>query len=233
MVVIKFIIKHMPLVFLRYHAYRIEKFLKYIVSKYDIKGKKLLDIGAEELPYKYLFKHVKYYSFDLVQNSNNTIDFIGDLNEGIPNVKSNYFDYIICTQVLEHIKRPHIAFKEFSRILKPRGKLFLTTHMAFDEHMIPNDYFRFTKYGLKSLGDDVGLNLVHIKPHGGIFHILSYFITGLPIKILFKRDSFFYYIYLVVFFIPILFLNIVVFFLDYLDREKTLTINYECIYEKN
>lgn len=229
---IRLIIKYMPLIFLRYHAYRIEKFLKRIVREYDKPKKKLLDIGAEDSPYRDLFKHVTYYSADLTQNSGSTIDFVGDLNEGIPSIKSNYFDYIICTQVLEHIKRPHIAFKEFSRALKPVGKLFLTTHMAFDEHMVPNDYFRFTKYGLKSLGEDAGLRLIHIKPHGGIFHVLSYFITALPMKTLFKRDSLLYYMYLVVFFLPILLFNVLVFFLDYLDREKTLTINYECIYEK-
>lgn len=229
---IEFLLKFMPLIFLRYHTYRIEKFLKSIVKDYDKPGKKLLDIGAGELPYKKLFKHVKYYSADLTQNKSNTIDFVGDLNEGILGIKSNHFDYIICTQVLEHIKRPHVVFKEFSRVLKLGGKLFLTTHMVFDLHMIPNDYFRFTKYGLKALGEDVGLKLVHVEPHGGVFHVLSYFITALPIKILFKRDSFLYYLYLVVFFIPILIFNIFIFLLDLLDREKTLTINYECIYEK-
>jgi len=226
------LMKYMPLIFLRYHAYRIEKFLKEIVKKYDRKGKKLLDIGAEEQPYKDIFKNVEYYSSDLTQNSTNTINFVGDLNEGIPSIKSNFFDYILCTQVLEHIKRPHVAFKEFSRVLKPKGKLFLTTHMAFDEHMIPNDYFRFTKYGLKTLGEDVGLKLIHIKPHGGVFHVLSYFITALPIKVLLKRDSFSYYLYLILFSLPILLFNIIIFILDCLDKDKTLTLNYECIYEK-
>jgi len=232
MVMMSRIMKYMPLIFMRYHAYRIEKFLKEIVKRYDRKGKKLLDIGAEEQPYKDIFKNIEYYSSDIAQNSTNTINFVGDLNEGIPSIKSNFFDYVLCTQVLEHIKRPHIAFSEFSRVLKKGGKLFLTTHMAFDEHMIPNDYFRFTKYGLKELGEGVGLKLIHIAPHGGVFHVLSYFLTGLPIKLFFKRDSVLYYVYLILFFIPILFFNMLIFVLDCLDKEKTLTLNYECIYEK-
>lgn len=221
-----------PWVFMRYHAYRIDVFVKNIASSINKKNKMLLDIGAENSPYKKYFNKLQYFTLDIEQNSNKTISFVGDLNEKIDIIKSNSFDYILCTQVLEHIKRPHNAFSEFSRILKPGGKLFLTTHMSFDLHMEPNDFFRFTKYGLKSLGEDVGLKLVHLQPHGGIFHVLSYILTGLPIKVI-GRDNIFYYLYLILLFVPILIFNIFIYAIDYLDRAKSMTLNYECIYEKS
>jgi len=220
-----------PLKFMRYHSYRIEKFVQSIALKFDKKGKNILDIGAENSPYKKYFKHIGYFTQDIKQNSTKTIDFVGDINGGLLNIKDESFDFILCTQVLEHIKNPDNAFKTFNRILKPGGKLFLTTHQCFEEHMIPYDYFRFTRYGLKFLGESSGFSLQHIAPHGGIFHVLALIIDTIPIKLFFKK-GFIYYIYLFVFTIPILIFNIFCYILDFLDRDKIMTLNYECIYEK-
>jgi SAM-dependent methyltransferase len=222
-----------PMKFVRYHYFRIQQFVDYICKKYDYEGKKILDIGAESQPYRSLFPEKSYYSQDIVQNATKNIDFVGDIVKGIPAIKTNDFDYILCTQVLEHIYDPRAAFEEFARVLKPGGRLFLTTHMVFDEHMEPYDYYRFTKYGLKSLGDEAGFSLEHIKPHGGVFTVLAYIISFLPIKIFSKRGSRLYYLYLIIFSLPILIMNIASYYLDFLDKEKSLTLNYECIYKKN
>ncbi len=39
----------------------------------------------------------------------------------------NYFDLIISRNVCEHLKDPLLAFKELKRVLKPRGKIVVTT----------------------------------------------------------------------------------------------------------
>jgi len=222
-----------PLRIIKYHNYCIEQFIKKIAIQYDLEDKKLLDIGAEKCPYKNYFHKVKYFSQDIKQNKDQSINFIGDINKGLPNIKDESFDYILCTQVLEHICEPDKAFKEFHRILKKNGRLFLTTHMCYDEHMVPYDYFRFTKYGLKYLGEANGFELKHIAPHGGIFQIIARIINTLPIKLFFKRDTIPYYLYIAVFTIPIFVFNSLCYLLDFLDREKAMTLNYECIYIKN
>jgi len=210
----------------------VNRFVENVAKKYDRESKKLLDIGAENSPYKKLFEKSEYYSHDIKQNRKRTIDYVGDLNEKIPDIRANSFDYVLCTQVLEHIEKPHMAFKEFARILKPKGLLFLTTHMVFDEHMVPNDYFRFTKYGLETLGKEAGFRLVHIKPHGGVFLVLGNILNELPIKIWFRRGTIWYYVYFILFTIPIFVLNVILYVLDILDGKKSLTLNYECIYKK-
>lgn len=218
---------------MRYHAYRIRIFVEKMALDCDIDGKRILDIGACDIPYEKFFKKAIYCSQDIVQNKNKTIDYICDINKGLIGVENESFDYILCTQVLEHLKKPHIAFKEFDRILKPNGKVFLTTHLCFEEHMIPYDYFRFTKYGLKYLGESNNFKLARIKPHGGIFHLIALIFSTLPIKLFIKRETVWYYLYLTVFFIPIFLFNSLCFVLDFLDRERNMTINYECVYEKN
>jgi len=202
-----------------------------MADKYDENNKKILDIGAQNSPYKKYFKKASYLTQDIEQNHEKSINYIGDVCEGISEIKDGSFDYIICTQVLEHLKEPKKAFEEFHRILKKDGQLFLTTHLCFEEHMIPNDFFRFTKYGLKLIGGSAGFEVLSVTPEGGIFQTVAHIINTLPIQTLFKQGIF-YYLYILLF-TPLMFIfNLICYFLDFLDKEKVMTINYECIYIK-
>jgi len=62
-----------------------------------------------------------------------------------------YFDVIIACSVLEHIEQPWVALAQLHKILRPGGSMYIQTHFSFPEHGYPNDYFRFTKEGLRSL----------------------------------------------------------------------------------
>jgi len=210
------------------HTYQVKRFIKSVADKYDKKGKKIIDIGAGTCPYKKYFQQSQYFSQDLKNNPQKTIDFVGDATS-IP-VKNNSFDYILCLQVLEHLTKPHLAFKEFFRILKPGGKLFLTTHMAFEEHMIPNDYFRFTRYGLKYLAETTGFKTIKIKPQGGRFIVLAR-----ELQILFLRlsnNKYLVYLFYLIFFLPLFLLSLILLTLDFLDKNKDLTLNYQGIFVK-
>ena len=222
-----------PMRLMRYHAYRIEKFVERAAKESNHPGRKVIDIGSHDNPYKKYFDKTDYFSQDIKQSAGNTIDYVGDINEGMSEMPPSAFDSILCTQVLEHLNKPHKAFQEFHRILRPGGKVFLTTHLCFEEHMVPYDYFRFTRHGLKFLGESAGFELIHIAPHGGVFHVISYLVGTLPIRLFFKeRNTFSYYAYVFVFSVPILILNAACSLLDLLDRDPELTLNYECIYEK-
>lgn len=61
---------------------------------------------------------------------------------------------VLCTEVLEHCVNPQQVIKELHRVLRPGGKLILTTRYAFPLHEVPHDYFRFTRYGLELLCSD-------------------------------------------------------------------------------
>ena len=50
----------------------------------------------------------------------------GDANAKLP-FKSNYFDVVVCSDVLEHLYNRNFAISEISRVLKPGGRLFLVT----------------------------------------------------------------------------------------------------------
>ena len=63
-------------------------------------------------------------------------------------------DAIFLIEVLEHINQPWLAVKELHRILKPGGKIFVTTPFIFPIHDRPYDFYRYTEYGLAYLFND-------------------------------------------------------------------------------
>jgi ubiquinone/menaquinone biosynthesis C-methylase UbiE len=49
---------------------------------------------------------------------------VADLNKSIP-LETDSFDYITCVDGLEHLENSHNAIREFKRVLKNGGKLFI------------------------------------------------------------------------------------------------------------
>lgn len=49
----------------------------------------------------------------------------GDLSKNIP-FDTAFFDYITCTDGLEHMENPHSVIREFKRLLKRGGKLYIS-----------------------------------------------------------------------------------------------------------
>jgi len=220
------------LMIVRNHYQRTAVFCQKMAKDHDKKDAILLDVGAGDSPNKKYFKNVCYLTQDVVQNKTESIKYVCDINEGIPKIQSATVDVILCTQVLEHVKEPHKVFKEFNRLLKAGGRLFLTTNMCYEEHMIPHDYFRYTQYGLRYLSESSGFEVESIKPQGGYFQVLYYLLFNLPIFIFIKRNSLLYYLYLLISIVPLFLIGIVVYVLDSLDFNKRITVNYECIFRK-
>ena len=226
--IINLYFKIFPRIIMHYHSYRLKKFIKEIVNRYDQKGKKLLDVGAGDCQYQDYFKNLVYKSQDVKNNQRKNINYVSDV-KSIP-IKNNSFDYILCTQVLEHLKEPHLAFKEFSRILKKNSKVFLTTHLVFEEHMVPVDYFRFTRYGLKYLAESNGFRVEKINPQGGRFIVLAKEIQVLPLRII--KNKYLGFLFYIILLLPLFLTSLLLFLLDFLDKEKSLTLAYECIFVK-
>ncbi|MFA6525930.1 MAG: class I SAM-dependent methyltransferase [Candidatus Buchananbacteria bacterium] len=118
------------------------------IYKYRDSDKVVLDLGCGDGNYKDLFP--KRIGFDHRPGIN--VDVVGDAHQ-LP-FEDGKFDIILCTEILEHLHSPQIAIKEMERVLKPGGLLLLTTRFVFPLHDVPNDYYRYTKYGLRFLLKD-------------------------------------------------------------------------------
>jgi SAM-dependent methyltransferase len=68
--------------------------------------------------------------------------------------QTNYFDFVILDEILEHVARPWVAVGEIYRILKEGGCLITSSPFMIAEHKVPQDYWRFTKSGIQELLKD-------------------------------------------------------------------------------
>lgn len=59
--------------------------------------------------------------------------------------KENEFDYIVCTEVLEHISKPKKLIKAIKKGLKKDGKLILTTPIKDNYSMQKDHYNEYTQ----------------------------------------------------------------------------------------
>ncbi len=126
----------------------------------------VLDAGSGDgNRYKSFFKFEKYLTMDLRPHSG--ADIIGSI-ENIP-LENDSIDSIISTQVLEHVKNPPKAIKEFYRVLKPGGYCLVTVPQMNELHEEPHDYFRFTKFGLEEIFKNSGFNVALIERRGGFW----------------------------------------------------------------
>ena len=116
---------------------------------------RILDFGAGGSPYRSLFPNANYQTAD-VQRS--CADFAID-EDGYTNAPDQVFDMVLSTQVLEHCRDPDRYLSETFRVLKPDGKLVLSTHGFFEEHACPYDFFRWTAEGLRILVESNGFTV--------------------------------------------------------------------------
>jgi SAM-dependent methyltransferase len=80
-----------------------------------------------------------FYNIDKMNKRN--INII--LGNKIP-FKENHFDFLICTEVLEHVENYQQLVDEIYRVLKPNAKALITIPWSARFHYIPYDYFRYT-----------------------------------------------------------------------------------------
>ena len=187
------------------------------------KGKeRLLDAGAGRGPYCVIaspfykevycdefeakeLDHAKSYTQE--QSLQNIICVNSDLTQ--TNYQDNFFDCIICSEVLEHIPMREKAVKELTRILKPNGRLLISMpqrrslfyqrsiykykHLQGIKDLPLTDpdwelfqHFKFTSKDIRNLVTASGLKIVTV---GGV-NVLP--LNQMMFKLLYSFPPFFY-----------------------------------------
>jgi SAM-dependent methyltransferase len=128
----------------------------------------VLDLGAGKKPYAPIYD--RYFgsstSVDVPQSPHGIhgIDILASA-DALP-LGAESFDCVICTEVLEHCPEPSKVLGEIARVLKPGGRVFLTTPFLRPLHEMPHDYYRYTPSGLARLAATTGLLVKSIRPRG-------------------------------------------------------------------
>lgn len=93
-------------------------------------------------------KNIQLQTLDI--NPDYKPDIVCDLTD-MAVFQDNSVDLFVVLEVLEHVQNPQKAVNEIFRVLKPGGKVIVSTPFIFQIHDMPHDYWRFTSYGLKLL----------------------------------------------------------------------------------
>jgi len=119
----------------------LERWWNILINRKGTKTK-ILDVGSgpRKLDEKVITIDIKPFP---------NVDVIGDI-QNIP-FENNSFDTVWCEAVLEHVKNPTKAVSEIYRLLKKGGYVFVVVPFIHKYHEHPNDYYRWSKSGLKEL----------------------------------------------------------------------------------
>lgn len=83
-------------------------------------------------------------------------------------------DLVLVPNLVHHIADQEALFTEMARITKPNGKVFVFEPTLRELHQIPDDYLRYTPYGMYEIMRKVGLEPIDTKLDGGPFSAIGY-----------------------------------------------------------
>ena len=155
-----------------------------------IKGD-VLDVGCGVKPYKDLFNYKSYTGLDYDKKNTNNNQYADILYDGtVFPFDDKSFESCFCSQVLEHVFNPEEFISEINRILKLNGILLLTVPFVWDEHEQPYDYARYSSFGIVSILEKNGFNIMMKKKSVNdirvVFQILNVYIIKKIVKTKYK-----------------------------------------------
>ena len=143
---------------------------------------RLLDVGCGEKPFEHIFRPYvsEYIGIEY------TPTFAGTRTAGRstkPDVfydgkvlpfESRSFDTVLSLQVFEHVPEPQLLLNEMARVVKKDGIVLVCVPFSFRLHEEPNDYFRYTPHGLRSMFEAAGLEVEEIRSQGDLWSVLGH-----------------------------------------------------------
>jgi ubiquinone/menaquinone biosynthesis C-methylase UbiE len=93
----------------------------------------------------------------------------------------NEFDLVVCIETLEHIRDVQLALSEIRRVLRPGGRLALTTPLASRlrvlwrgvEHPYSPHVRAFTRRSLRTVLESMGFQILELETHKSTLTVLA------------------------------------------------------------
>jgi hypothetical protein len=138
---------------------------------------RLVDLGCGKVPlygaYRNLVDDVTCVDWPNTPHPSPHLDAEIDLNSEPWDLPEGAFDTVILTDVLEHLARPELAWRELARITARMGRVIVGVPFAYQLHETPHDHFRYTEYRLRLFCEDHGFRVLKVEPYGGVVQVLA------------------------------------------------------------
>jgi SAM-dependent methyltransferase len=153
-------------------------------------GGSLLDVGCGSRPYQTLFNVDRYIGLEIDSASARRAGAADVYYDGrrFP-FTDGEFQSVLCNQVLEHVFDPDEFLREVHRVLCPGGQLLLTVPFVWDEHEQPNDYARYSSYGLQALLERNGFSIVQHQKLLDDFSLIFQLVNAFVFKVTRTRHA--------------------------------------------
>jgi SAM-dependent methyltransferase len=151
----------------------------------------LVDVGCGGQPFRSLLPADAVYvgldtedaAADFGYALPDTVTFVGDAWP----LPDDSADVVLCTETLEHVRRPERLLAEAARCLRPGGRLLLTVPFAARWHFVPHDYWRFTPSSLAALLEEAGFREVAVVARGNPLTVACYKAMAVVLPLLFPQ----------------------------------------------
>lgn len=149
------------------------------IAKYatpPLGARKSVDIGCGGQPFRSLLEQIGYSYCGVDVNSTEAeMDVICAADEALPDelLRRGPFDFILCTEVVEHLADWETAFTNFSLLLAPGGRALLTAPFFYPLHEEPYDFWRPTLHSLDYYARRSGLKVLHRDAAGDTWAVLG------------------------------------------------------------
>jgi len=145
-----------------------------------------LDVGCGQKPYEDLFNATSYLGLEIDTVENRMADKADCFYDGtLFPFGDAEFDSLVMNEVFEHVFTPDSMLREVNRVLKPGGVLFMTAPFVWDEHSQPYDFARYSSFGLLSLLDRHGFEVIDkrksVNDIRTIFQLLNTYIYKMTV----------------------------------------------------
>ncbi len=146
-----------------------------------------LDLGAGRLGWRPLLSQraTRYVSADCAP-THPSLDLQFDIQQCFP-LEDCSVQTLFCCSVLEHVGQPWSVLVECRRILVPGGHLLLFVPFLYYLHGAPEDYYRFSPFGVRRLAEAAGFEVTICRPAGGLAHSLLHAVSMLTTSLVFSR----------------------------------------------
>ena len=139
----------------------------------EVRGKKVLEVGALDVngsirPLIESYSPKEYIGVDLVNGKG--VDIVCPAEKLLEKFEPESFDFLISTEMLEHVNDWRTVIHNFKTLVKPDGLLLLTTRsIGFPYHGYPYDFWRFQQEDMQNIFSDCRLIKSEKDPQLGVF----------------------------------------------------------------